>query len=137
MKTPIPVISTGGNGGLYGGGGGGCGGIRSKGGVFVPGRGGDGIIFITWTPASTSSLVSGSAGKVGLAGGGQMILGADGKALSRNVVLLNTVGIGYGCGVQLLRQTDGWYKGVKAVWVPNHDGALHDILWASFDQDEP
>jgi hypothetical protein len=39
--------------------------------------------------------------------------------------------------VQLLRQTDGWYKGVKAVWVPNYDGTLHDILWASFDQDEP
>jgi len=66
-----------------------------------------------------------------------MILGADGKPLRRSVLLLNTVGIGYRCGVELLRQTDGWYKGVKAVWVPNYDGTVHDILWASFDQDEP
>ncbi len=66
-----------------------------------------------------------------------MILGADGQPLTRSVVLLNTVGIGYRCGVQLLRQTDGWYKGVKAVWLPRGDGSLHDILWATFDQDEP
>ncbi len=138
MKTTgPPIVSTGGGGGLYGGGGGGCGGIRAKRGGFVPGRGADGGIFLTWTPTPITSGMTGyhSGGTIG--SGGSMILAADGKPLCRSVVLLNTVGIGYHCGVQLLRQTDGWYRGVKAVWVPNYDGTVHDILWASFDQNEP
>ncbi len=63
-----------------------------------------------------------------------MVLAADGKPFLRGILLL---GIYTPSFVPLMSQTASWVRGGKFVWLPNCDGTLHDIIWATTDIDEP
>jgi hypothetical protein len=63
-----------------------------------------------------------------------MLICADGKPLRRNLILCT--GVNSSAFLKMMQWT-GYWSGGKIVWAPSHNGALHDILWAHPDPNEP
>ena len=55
---------------------------------------------------------------------------------ARRLQSLNRFGL-YAVGGVLLAQTGFWHSGGKIAWVPNYDGSVKEVIWATNDQNAP